>query len=290
VAVTFLAIVVLAVPEVKVNALTPLRIKVNLALKFCFVRFLTKAGMFLQELPIFVLRPRDLIRFGKENYCRPSALDFWADKNFVDSGLFPGEKELFFELGGERGKLLLLGVGGGREAIVLAKSGFAVTGVDFVKEMVERSIANARERNVQILGEVQEISRLDFAPASFDVIWFSCSLYSSVPGKKRRITMLSRVGKSLTPDGRIVCFFYWNPSIYNGKIRWTAGKALSWITFGNTASERGDILKNNQEFLHAFSREEDIRAEFEEAGFEVLRFVYPESSHNAGALLRKKNS
>jgi len=184
----------------------------------------------------------------------------------------------------------LLGVGGGREAIVLAKSGFAVTGVDFIREMVERSIANARERGVEILGEVQEISRMDFAPASFDAIWFSCSIYSSVPGKKSRIALLSRAGKSLAPGGRIVCFFYWNPSVNNGKIRWVAGKALSWITFGNTASERGDVLKNNQEFLHAFSREEDIRAEFEEAGFDVLRFVYPESSHNAGALLRKNNS
>lgn len=289
-AVIFLAIVVLAVPEVKVDALTALTDRRKLSLKLFFTRFLIKAGLFLQESPIFILRPRDLIRFGKENYCRPSALDFWADKDFVDSGLFPGEKELFFELGEGKGKLLMLGVGGGREAIVLAKSGFAVTGVDFIKEMVERSIANARERGVEILGKVQEISRLDFAPASFDVIWFSCSLYSSVPGKNRRISMLSRAGKSLTPEGRIVCFFYWNPSITNGKIRRMAGKALSWITFGNTASERGDILKNNQEFLHAFSREEDLRAEFEEAGFEVLRFVYPESSHNAGALLRKKNS
>lgn len=251
--------------------------------------FLVRTGSFLQKLPVFILRSKDLIKFGRISYGKPSSISFWTGADFIDSGLFPGEKELFEELKQKRGNLLLLGLGGGREAIFLARSGFQVTGVDFVKEMVDGAMANARQRKVEIKGEVQEISRLDFPACSFDVAWFSCSIYSAVPGKKARIAMLGRVGRLLVPGGHVVCFFYWNPSVGQGRFSWAVGRALSWITQGNFSCEKGDILKNNQEFLHAFSDPEDVRAEFAAAGFEVLRFIFPEASHNAGALLRKKN-
>ena len=261
----------------------------KLSFRIKIASFFVRIGSFLQELPVFILQPRDLIGFGRLSYGKPGSVSFWTGEEFIDSGLFPGEKELFAELGENRGNLLLLGVGGGREAIVLARSGFQVTGVDFVKEMVERSVANARERNVEIQGKVQEISRLDFPDESFAVVWFSCSIYSAVPGKKNRIGMLNRVRRWLAPGGQVVCFFYWNPAVRQGRLRWRAGKALSWITLGNFSCEKGDLLKNNQEFLHAFSDQEDVRAEFAAAGFEVVRFIYPEASHNAGALLRRKN-
>jgi len=164
-----------------------------------------------------------------------------------------------------------------------------VTGVDFVKEMVYRSVIRARENDVEIQGVVQDISRLDFSPGSFDVVWFSCSIYSSVPGRKKRIEMLVRARQLLVPEGRVACLFYWNPSIRQGNLRWAAGRLLSWLTLGNFSLEKGDILKNNQEFLHAFSDQDDLQAEFAEAGFEVLRFVFPDASHNAGALLRKNS-
>jgi hypothetical protein len=86
--------------------------------------------------------------------------------------------------------------------------------------------------------------------------------------------MLVRARQLLVPEGRVACLFYWNPSIRQGNLRWAAGRLLSWLTLGNFSLEKGDILKNNQEFLHAFSDQDDLQAEFAEAGFEVLRFVF----------------
>jgi len=260
-----------------------------LSIRIRIARFFVKIGSFLQDLPIFILRSKDLIKYGRISYSKPGSVSFWTGSDFIDSGLFPGENELFHELKHKSGKLLLLGLGGGREAIFLARSGFHVTGVDFVKEMVDGAVVNALQRNVQIKGEVQEISRLDFPAGNFEVVWFSCSIYSSIPGKKARVMMLRRVGRLLAPTGQVACFFYWNPSVRQGGIRWAVGRALAWITLGNFSCEKGDILKNNQEFLHAFSDQEDVRAEFTSAGFEVLRFIFPEASHNACALLRLKN-
>jgi 2-polyprenyl-3-methyl-5-hydroxy-6-metoxy-1,4-benzoquinol methylase len=251
-------------------------------------KFFIKLGRFFQELPVFIMRPEDLIRFGRVSYSNPASTTFWTSEDLIDSGLWPGELELFEALPARNGNLLLLGMGGGREAIFLAKAGFNVTGVDFIEEMVEKAKGNARQRGVEIQGKVQEMSQLDFDSGTYDVIWFSCSIYSTIPGKKARIEMLQRVGKWIKPRGRVVCGFYWNPAVKHGKLMQRAGKIFSWITFGNTQYEQGDILKDSSEFVHAFRRKRDLKEEFDQAGFEVIQFSFPDNSNNAGALLRKK--
>lgn len=250
-------------------------------------RFLIKTGVFLQQVPVFFLRPGQLTKFGQKSYNRPSSINFWTGQAFVNSGLYPGEKELLNIIPVKKGDLLILGLGGGREAISLAKSGFNVTGVDFISEMVDKAVQNGISAGIKIRGEVQEVTKLDFNPESFDIIWFSCSIYSSIPGRKSRIKTLVRSGELLKPDGYIACFFYWNPHIKKGRAGWILGKFISWLTLGNTKCEKGDILKDNLEFLHAFSDTDDLKSEFESAGFEVVRFIFPENSHNACALLKK---
>ncbi|MEN8154708.1 MAG: class I SAM-dependent methyltransferase [Acidobacteriota bacterium] len=250
-------------------------------------KFLIKAGIFLQEIPVYFLRPKQLTKFGRESYSKASSVNFWAGKDFVNSGLLPGEKELFNKLPVKNGDLLILGLGGGREAIFLGKNGFNVTGVDFVDEMVEKAVENGKDAGIRIHGKVQDVSSLDFNLESFDVVWFSCSIYSSIPGRNKRIKVLSESGKILKHDGYVACFFYWNPQIRSGRFRWKLGKFLSKITFGNTKYEKGDILKDNYEFLHAFFDTEDLNSEFKSAGFEVVQYFFPENSHNACALLKK---
>lgn len=239
-------------------------------------------------MPVFILRPQELIRFGQISYSKPSSLSLWTGVELIDSGLFPGEKELFSALPRQSGGLLLLGMGGGREAIFLARAGFRVTGVDFIAEMVEKAMEYARQKKVEIKGVVGEISRLKFNPNSFDVVWYSCSIYSATPGKKARIETLKRVGEWLTPQGLVVCGFFWNPAVKLGRFKWQIGKVFSRLTFGNTKCEQGDILVHNMEFLHAFASKADLLAEFAEAGFELVQFCFPENSHHAGALLRQK--
>lgn len=251
-------------------------------------KFLIKTGKFLQQIPVFFLRPEQLTKFGQESYNRPSSINFWTGQDFANSGLYPGEKELLDVLPVERGDLLILGLGGGREAISLAKRGFNVTGVDFISEMVDKAVENGISAGIKIQGKVQEVTKLDFNPESFDVIWFSCSIYSSIPGRINRIKSLVRSGEILKTGGYIACFFYWTPHIKQGKNKWRLGKFISFLTFGNTKCEKGDILKDNIEFLHAFSDTNDLESEFESAGFEVVRFIFPEHSHNACVLLKKR--
>ena len=257
-----------------------MRIKISL--------FFNKVGKFLQESPIFFLKPSQLRKIGKKSYNTPSSINLWTGEDFINLGLFPAEKELLELLPGKQGNLLLLGIGGGREALVLGKAGFKITGVDFIKELVEKAVEYGRKSGIEINGVVEEITDIEFAPERFDVIWYSCSIYSSIPGRKNRINSLVRSGKMLLPDGYIACFFYWNPNVRSGKIRWKIGKFISILTFGNLGYERGDIFKDNLEFLHAFSDTDALKSEFNKSGFEVVKFIFPENSNNACALLKKK--
>jgi SAM-dependent methyltransferase len=58
----------------------------------------------------------------------------------VDGGLEPREITLFEKIPLSKGRVLVLGLGGGREAIHFARLGFEVTGIDFIPEMAENSL------------------------------------------------------------------------------------------------------------------------------------------------------
>ncbi len=253
--------------------------------RITLARFLLRLGSFIQSIPIMVMRPDDLVEFSRQTYARQHNVDSWGSPELVDEGLYAEESELLEKLPLTNGHLLLLGVGGGREAIPLARLGFQVTGVDFVPEMLNQAIQNAARHDVVIQGLVQEISRLELPENSYDAVWLSLAMYSSVPTRQRRIEMLQRIYKTLRPGGFFVCQFHWGagkaPKVSQAR------KALAWLTLGNISYEPGDMLWHNIEFIHGFLSVEELTAEFEKSGFEVIHLSIPEQRVRGGAVLKK---
>jgi len=250
-------------------------------------RFLVRSGRFIQSLALMIMRPDDLIEFGRRTYSDPGDVDSWAAEKLVDSGLLDEERALVDSLPLKQGELLVLGVGGGREAIALAKMGFRATGVDFVPAMVRRAEDNARRRGVRLTGVVQEISGLDFPKESFDLIMLSAAMYSCVPTRGRRVEMLRRIRRILKRGGYFLCQFHWDPNsppfVKGDFLR----KAAAILTLGNLRHEKGDMLWRDNEFLHAFCSEDELRAEFAEGGFNVIQIRLPDGVIRGGAVLRK---
>lgn len=250
-------------------------------------KLLIKTGRFIQSAAVVVMRPNELVEFSRQNYAKQSAVQGWSDSRFVSSGLSPQEQTLLDKTKMNKGRLLLLGVGGGREAIPLAKMGFEVTGVDFIPEMVERAKENAKKSGVEISGLVQEISQLDIPEQSFDLAWLSAAMYSCIPTRKRRGDMLKRIGRTLKPGGCFVLGFLWNPRDSVSKKKSLFRKIIAWLTWGNLNYEDGDTLRFNLEFIHTFTRIEDLKAEIVRGGFELIDIQTSDESEFAGAVARK---
>ena len=250
-------------------------------------RFLLQLGDFIQSLAVVVMKPNDLIEFSRQTYTRPQSVESFTEDALVDSGLSPDELDLLAEVPDATGDLLLLGVGGGREAIALARMGYRVTGVDYVAEMVNRTRENAAQREVQVEGLVQEISRLDVPASAYDVAWLSRSMYSCVPTRARRVEMVRRIAQALKPGGFFLCQFHWDPRQRSTDAGRLLRHLAGILTLGNLAYEEGDMLWRGVEFLHAFASEHAIRSELEDGGLSVHRIQTASTPTRGSAVCRK---
>jgi SAM-dependent methyltransferase len=259
-----------------------------MSLRIKLARFLLRLSRFIQSLPVMVMNSDELVEFSRHSYAKPQDVDSWSEDQLVDSGLEPDELDLLKDLPFSSGKLLLLGVGGGREAIYLARKGFDITGVDYVPEMVARAKDNAARRGIQMDGLVQEISKLDVPPVSYDVVWISRAMYSCVPTRERRVEMVRRIAKALVPGGYFLCQFQrGQPTQYAPRGNFLR-RLMARLTGGNTRYEPGDVLWMNVEFVHMFASDEELRAEIEAGGLEVLRIQKDINPNRGGAVCRKE--
>lgn len=251
-------------------------------------RFLVRFGRFIKSLALMVMRPDDLVEFSRQTYFRHNNINSWSGEDLVNSGLSPDEAALLDKVPLKNGRLLLLGIGGGREAIPLAQAGFKITGVDFVPALVRRACKNSRKMGIEISGLVQEISELDVPPGSYHVVWLSAAMYSCVPTRRRRVRMLKAIAKALRPEGYFVCQFHLDTSAMFSHKKELFKKAFAFMTLGNFWYERGDMLWGDVEFMHSFSSKEDLISEFNDGGFEVNYLYIPEGIRG-GAVLRKQD-
>ena len=243
-------------------------------------------GRFIESLAVVVMRPADLVEFNRLTYASPSTISAWGEDSTVAAGLSPGEKDLLAQLPIKHGQLLLLGLGGGRDAIALAKMGFEVVGVDFIQELVAKAEENAARHGVSIQGLVQEISQLEVAPASFDLVILSAAMYSCIPTRRRRMEMLTRIKAALKPGGYFLCQFLLDPDSKLNRRAELARMAFALLTRGNRWHEPGDVLRGT-EFMHLFLSEAELRSEFAAAGFAVLHFQSEKFGTWRGAVLQR---
>jgi SAM-dependent methyltransferase len=243
-----------------------------MSLRIKIGRFLIRLGAFIRSLPVVVMKPNDLIEFSRQTYSKPQDVESWAKDSSVDTGLSHDELDLINSIPIKTGNLLVLGVGGGREAIHLAKMGFKVMGVDFVGELVERAKENSIKRGVTIDGSVQEISQLTVPDGLYDVVWLSRAMYSCIPTRRLRVEMIRRIVRALKNGGYLLCQFLKDDRYLPSPKGILMRRLIGILIFGNREYEPGDTLWGGTEFMHAFSSDDQVRSEMEEGGLHVHAF------------------
>ena len=145
---------------------------------------------------------------------------------------------------------------------------------------------NRRKNENRIEGRVLKISSVTVPPDSYEVVRLSAATYSSIPTRQRRTAMLKRIATTLKSGGYFICQFHWDtPQTFSPKVE-RARKVFAFLIRGNLRYEAGDMLWANQEFIHAFSKEADLRSEFRDGGFETLFINFDEDGMRGGAVLQ----
>ena len=253
-------------------------------------KFLIRLGRFVSSLALMVMRPNDLVELSRRTYATPKAVKDFASDKVLTKGLTPAEKTVLEKINLKQGRVLVLGVGGGRDAIALAKKGFAVTGIDYIPAMIEMTREKAAKHGVEIEARVGDFANLDIPGGTFDVVWLAWSMYSSIPTRRKRLETLKRIHETLKLEGWFVCGFHWVPipgfSPQVDRIR----KIFAYLSMGNLWYEPGDMLMGEMEFLHGFRDEDELAAEFAEGGFELIHLHIPQGQDGQGLALLYKGS
>lgn len=216
-----------------------------------------------------------LVESVLSKYGREEELEWHAQA--ADKGLYKEEQRLVDRHFFRKGKVLVIGCGGGREALALCDQGFEVTGIDIQPKMIERARKNAEERKKTVSFLIMDACRLDFTGESFDYVLMFGSILTYIPFRKNRLASLRDVRRILKPGGILML----NSPSRNSCLKYRAYFALvnawrrwkkKWL--GWTSLEEGDrygihvsgARSRGWTYFHMYAMDELLN-DLREAGF-----------------------
>jgi hypothetical protein len=174
---------------------------------------------------------------------------------------------------------LIVGVGGGREALALRKLCYQVDGFECHPELLE--YANGLLEREGLTPDIKRAPR-DLCPAGgriYDGLIVGWGAYMLIRGRQRRIEFLRQL-RSQTEVGSPVLLSFFTRS-YDGlyfRLIMAIGNTIRWL-LRRDYLEMGDDLSPN--YVHHFTRRE-IAAELRESGFEIKFYSDKQYGHAVG--------
>ncbi len=108
------------------------------------------------------------------------------------------------------GKALDLGCGTGTNAITLAKNGWQVTGIDFVRKPIRMARQKAQRAGVTAQFQVGDVTRLDHLHDQFDLILDIGCFHSLSDGGKQAYRQ--NIQRLLAPEGTFLLYAFFKAS------------------------------------------------------------------------------
>jgi 2-polyprenyl-3-methyl-5-hydroxy-6-metoxy-1,4-benzoquinol methylase len=226
--------------------------KIRLSVGISLINISNLLYKLARHLCACILKPTDLAALTKHCYSLFSYLKGCSLQEYVDAGLDDTEKHFAAKYMKPKSRVLVIGCGGGRETISLAKEGFEVTGIDFVQDCIRIAQENAAKINLHIEFMQQDITALQLPEhKKFDAIMFSALLYSLLPSKKNRIAILKKIKTYAAPGAVILLNFLSDEPIkkgYKEKLK----KLMAFVTW-NQDYETGDSVEGDGEYNPHFA-------------------------------------
>ena len=128
------------------------------------------------------------------------------DKYYRTENLFgepyPELIEFFAEYP-NKGKLLDLGCGQGRDAVALAQLGYSVTGIDNSQVGVDQMNQIGKDANLNLVGQVRDIYAFDRF-SEFDIILLDSMFHFAKKDKEKEIGLIKKIISDLRNGSLIV--------------------------------------------------------------------------------------
>lgn len=107
----------------------------------------------------------------------------------------------------QSGTALDLGCGQGRDALMLAKHGYTVTGVDGSRVGIDQMLAAAQSQNLAVTGIVADFYTYPLAD-TYDAIVLDSILHFGKADKSKELALLNAVAQQLNPNGYLFLFVH----------------------------------------------------------------------------------
>ncbi|MEQ8475113.1 methyltransferase domain-containing protein [Fulvivirga sp.] len=128
------------------------------------------------------------------------------DKYYLTENLFgksyPELIEFFAEYP-RKGKVLDLGCGQGRDAIVLARLGYSVTGIDNSKIGIDQMNQIGQRENLDLVGQVRDIFTFN-GFSEFDIILIDSMFHFAKKDKEKEIGLINRIVSEIRKGSLVV--------------------------------------------------------------------------------------
>lgn len=172
-------------------------------------------------------------------------------------------------------RVLVAGSGTGRECFALSREGYAVTGIDFSKEMVAHAQRQADQLGLSVTFEAADLRGCRVAPGSLGGVVFTYEVYSFLPAARERIELLRAMASWLEPGGKIFLSARRLRSFYEALVlsaQWLRGGAWRRGSWGDSHTRwiapDGSLRRS---FIHLFP-ERLLKRESRRAGLHVGDF------------------
>lgn len=176
-------------------------------------------------------------------------------------------------------RVLVVGAGGGREVLALARRGYEVHGVECNPDLVHAA---------NLLLEREALPpRVLYAPpdtcgehsAIYDGLIIGWGAYMLIQGRARRVALLQSMRAQVHPGAPVlVSFFFRSPAARRFRVTTAIGNTLRWL-LGREGLELGDALE--PEYVHYFTKDQ-ITAELQEGGFALECYSEDQYGHVVG--------
>lgn len=225
--------------------------------------------------------------------CSRSVLEKYADPrdgSFLSTLLADGlpdeaeESGLWDRLDG-KARVLLVGCGGGCEALALAKRGLRVSVLEISEVMIEQARRAAAERGLEIDFTRGDVAEFDRRETDVDLVWMGDSVYIFIPTAARRLQALRRLRACLKPGGLLVMdrsfnllpsgLSWYSPSLWVDRWRMLRRTLVPAWEFPEPGDRMIPMVTPTSDpgkpcFAHFFSNAQEIRDDLRKTGFEPL--------------------